>query len=159
MGEKRDARSQLPSQAPIQQDVAYLSGWQSAVKAPVSILNRYLSLCLLSFHPHLPAPLLLWERLSFNLAVVANEQDEVDGGVGLSLSQAGGWVGGRLLEVNPWGCSVQGPFSSLSLSVCLGKRRGSVCCCIINEGGRRPVQPCPAAKVSAACLPATSLRV
>lgn len=95
MGEKRDARSQLPSQAPIQQDVAYLSGWQSAVKAPVSILNRYLSLCLLSFHPHLPAPLLLWERLSFNLAVVANEQDEVDGGVGLSLSQAGGQAGGR----------------------------------------------------------------
>lgn len=43
----------------------------------------------------LPAPLLLWERLSFNLAVVANEQDEVDGGVGLSLSQAGGRAGGR----------------------------------------------------------------
>lgn len=38
--EKRDAKSQLPSRAPIQQDVAYLSGWQSAVKAPVSILNR-----------------------------------------------------------------------------------------------------------------------
>lgn len=40
--------------------------------------------------------------------------------------------GGGLLEASPWGCSVQGPFSSAS--VCLGKRRGGVSC-IINEAG------------------------
>lgn len=72
----RSAEGQLPSGAPIQQDVAYLSDWQSAVKAPVSIFNHYLSLYLLPFHSHLPTPppppQLLWDRLSFNLAVVGS---------------------------------------------------------------------------------------
>lgn len=65
--------------------------------------------------------------------------------VGLSL-QAGGeyWTceWGTLSKDNPWGCSVQGPF--YSPSVCLGMKRGSVSC-IINEGGWRPIQQCPAA--------------
>lgn len=79
-------------------------------------------------------------------------------GVGLSL-QAGGeyWTceWGTLLEDNPWGCSVQGPF--YSPSVCLGKNRGSVSC-IINEGGWRPIQQCLAAKVSPVCYQCGSFK-
>lgn len=66
-----------------------------------------------------------------------------------------GGGGAGVLEASPWGCSVQGPVSSAS--VCLGKRRGSVSC-IINEAGRRPVQQCPAAKVSPSCHQPGSLK-
>lgn len=72
--ERKTPKGSFLSQTPIQQDVAYLSGWQSAVEAPVSILNRDLSLYLLPFHPHLPPPPteLLWDQLSFNLAAVGS---------------------------------------------------------------------------------------
>lgn len=88
-------------------------------------------------HPH-PSPasplfaLLLGDRLSFNLAVVGDGQDEVDGELAWVCRQAGrecrmcreGGEGGALLEANPWGCSVQGP---LLLSLCLSWQEKRQC--------------------------------
>lgn len=95
-------------------------------------------------HSTFPARSLLPSLLSaalgaaqFQPGFVRDGQDEGDGwrrggrGVGMQAVR-GREGGGGLLEANPWGCSVQGPFSSAS--VCLGKRRGSVSC-IINEAG------------------------
>lgn len=105
-----------------------------------------------------PSPLTCFPLCCSGTSSVSRRTGWGERGGGLSL-QAGGeyWTceWGTLLEDNPWGCSVQGPF--YSPSVCLGMKRGSVSC-IINEGGWRPIQQCPAAKVSPVCYRPGSLK-
>lgn len=69
---------------------------------------------------------------------------------GVDCRQAGACSRGRGDIVRGQPVGLFGSGAPLSASVCLGRRRGSVSC-IINEGGRRPVQQRPAAKVSPSC--------
>lgn len=69
---------------------------------------------------------------------------------GVDRRQAGACSRGRGDIVRGQPVGLFGSGAPLSASVCLGRRRGSVSC-IINEGGRRPVQQRPAAKVSPSC--------
>lgn len=151
--ERRMAVQKRKADSPLKRQ----SSWMSLISLTGKVRLRLRSaplttICHSTSFPFTPPPLLL--------AVLGPAQFQPGcrraggGGRGeLDCRQAGcvGHAGGggkTLLEANPWGCSVQGPFSSAS--VCLGKRRGSVSC-IINEGGWRPVQQCRAAKVSPSC--------